>query len=152
MLVFDLDHFKSINDRLGHLAGDEALRLVTTITREKLDRQDLLGRFGGDEFLVAVAGLDGAAAEALAETIRFDVVWRAPDQSPPIPDLSISVGIAIADPDRGYHAEALFRRADGALYRAKRAGRNRVVADDPAAAGTIVDERETRPWTAPLPD
>ena len=70
-----------------------------------------------------------------------------------MPDLSISVGLAIADPGRGYDAESLFRRADGALYRAKRGGRNRVVADDPQAAGTAVpDDRAPRQWTIALPD
>ena len=153
LLVFDLDRFKAINDQHGHLAGDAALRLVAGVVREKLRSQDLFGRFGGDEFLVAVPGMDGAAAEGLGEAIRFEIVWRAPDQQPPMPDLSISVGLAIADPGRGYDAESLFRRADGALYRAKRGGRNRVVADDPQAAGTAVpDDRAPRQWTIALPD
>lgn len=66
---------------------------------------------------------------------------------------AVEVGLAIADPGRGYDAESLFRRADGALYRAKRAGRNRVLADDPLAAGTLVaDERQPRQWTMALPD
>ncbi|OHE80104.1 MAG: hypothetical protein A2X76_01575, partial [Lysobacterales bacterium GWF1_69_6] len=125
LLVFDLDNFKAINDQHGHLAGDEALRLVTGITRGKLRSDDLLGRFGGDEFLVACEGLDLPAAEALAERMRFDVVWRAPDHEPPMPGLSVSIGVAVADMERGYDAESLFRRADTALYRAKRAGRNR---------------------------
>ncbi|WP_374472033.1 diguanylate cyclase [Arenimonas sp.] len=145
LLVFDLDNFKAINDQHGHLAGDEALRLVTGITRGKLRSDDLLGRFGGDEFLVACEGLDLPAAEALAERMRFDVVWRAPDHDPPMPGLSVSIGVAVADPGRGYDAESLFRRADTALYRAKRAGRNRVLADDPAYAGDA-DARRARQW------
>lgn len=145
LLVFDLDNFKTINDQHGHLAGDEALRLVTGIAREKLRSDDLLGRFGGDEFLVACEGLDQAGAEALAERMRFDVVWRAPDHEPPMPGLSVSIGVAVADLERGYDAESLFRRADTALYRAKRAGRNRVLADDPAYAGDA-DARRARQW------
>lgn len=145
LLVFDLDNFKTINDQHGHLAGDEALRLVTGIAREKLRSDDLLGRFGGDEFLVACEGLDQAGAEALAERMRFDVVWRAPDQQPPMPGLSISVGVAVADLQRGYDPDGLFRRADAALYRAKRGGRNRVVGDDPAYAGEA-SPRRTRQW------
>lgn len=149
LLVFDLDNFKTINDQHGHLAGDEALRLATGIARGKLRSDDLLGRFGGDEFLVACEGLDQAAAEALAEQLRFDLVWRAPDATPPMPGLSLSVGVAVADLGKGYDAGDLFHRADTALFRAKRAGRNRVVGDDPAHAGDA-DSRRARQWNDAL--
>ncbi len=151
LLVFDLDHFKAVNDGLGHLAGDEALRLVSGLTRTRLRSDDLFGRFGGDEFLVACEGRDAAAAEALAEAIRFDLVFRAPDHSPPMPGLSLSVGVAIADPARGYEPEDLFRRADVALYRAKRSGRNRVELDDPGQPGEASDRR-ARQWGGVLAD
>ncbi|MFH1601048.1 MAG: diguanylate cyclase [Pseudomonadota bacterium] len=147
LLVFDLDNFKAINDRLGHLAGDEALRLATGIARGKLRSDDLLGRFGGDEFLIACEGLDQAAAEALAEQLRFDLVWRAPDADPPMDGLSLSVGVAVADLTHGYDAGDLFHRADSALYRAKRAGRNRVMGDDPAYATEVGEgSRRARQW------
>lgn len=149
LLVFDLDNFKTINDQHGHLAGDEALRLATGIARGKLRSDDLLGRFGGDEFLVACEGLDQPAAEALAEQLRFDLVWRAPDATPPMPGLSLSVGVAVADLGKGYDAGDLFHRADTALFRAKRAGRNRVVGDDPAHAGDA-DSRRARQWNDAL--
>ncbi|HEY9144161.1 MAG TPA: GGDEF domain-containing protein, partial [Arenimonas sp.] len=153
LLVFDLDNFKAINDRLGHLAGDEALRLATGIARGKLRSDDLLGRFGGDEFLIACEGLDQAAAEALAEQLRFDLVWRAPDADPPMEGLSLSVGVAVADLDRGYDAGELFHRADSALYRAKRAGRNRVMGDDPAYATQVGEgSRRARQWGEALAD
>ncbi|HEU0152151.1 MAG TPA: tetratricopeptide repeat-containing diguanylate cyclase [Arenimonas sp.] len=145
LLVFDLDNFKAINDQHGHLAGDEALRLVTGIARGKLRSDDLLGRFGGDEYLVACEGLDLASAEALAEQMRFDVVWRAPEHQPPMPGLSISIGVAIADPARGYDPESLFQRADTALYRAKRGGRNQVQVDLPGEAPEP-DSRRARQW------
>lgn len=153
LLVFDLDNFKAINDRLGHLAGDEALRLATGIARGKLRSDDLLGRFGGDEFLVACEGLDQAAAEALAEQLRFDLVWRAPDADPPMDGLSLSVGVAVADLARGYDSGDLFHRADSALYRAKRAGRNRVMGDDPAYATQVGEgSRRARQWGEALAD
>ena len=153
LLVFDLDNFKAVNDRLGHLAGDEALRLATGIARGKLRSVDLLGRFGGDEFLVACEGLDQAAAEALAEQLRFDLVWRAPDAQPSMDGLSLSVGVAVADLGRGYDAGDLFHRADLALYRAKRAGRNRVVGDDPAqATPDDAGSRRARQWGEALAD
>lgn len=149
LLVFDLDNFKHINDQHGHLAGDEALRLAAGIARGKLRSDDLLGRFGGDEFLVACEGLDQPAAEALAEQLRFDLVWRAPDATPPMPGLSLSIGVAVADLGKGYDAGDLFHRADIALYRAKRAGRNRVVGDDPAYGGDA-DARRARQWNDAL--
>jgi diguanylate cyclase (GGDEF)-like protein len=145
LLVFDLDHFKAINDQHGHLAGDEALKLVTGIARGKLRSDDLLGRFGGDEYLVACEVTDLASAEALAEQIRFDVAWRAPEHQPPMPGLSISVGLAVADPTRGYDPESLFRRADTALYGAKRNGRNRVQADV-AGEPVATEGRRARQW------
>lgn len=153
LLVFDLDNFKAINDRLGHLAGDEALRLAAGIARGKLRSVDLLGRFGGDEFLVACEGLDQSAAEALAEQLRFDLVWRAPDAQPPMDGLSLSVGVAVADLGRSYDAGELFQRADSALYRAKRGGRNRVVGDDPAQTMPgEANSRRARQWGDALAD
>ncbi len=131
LFVFDLDHFKTINDRHGHLAGDTALKLVVGVVREKLQSEDLFGRFGGDEFLIGCFGLDRERALQLGETIRAAVVERAKAQvATPMPELSISMGIAHATPGSGYDKEGLFARADTALYAAKRAGRNRVVLED----------------------
>ena len=131
LFVFDLDHFKGINDRHGHLAGDAALKLVAGIVREKLQSEDLFGRFGGDEFLIGCFGLDRDRAYQVGERIRAAVVERAKEQTaPPMPDLSISMGIAHATPASGYQMEALFARSDTALYAAKRAGRNKVMLED----------------------
>lgn len=130
LLVFDLDHFKSINDQQGHLAGDAALKLVVGIVREHLVSADLFGRFGGDEFLIACADQPLASCQALAEQIRSAVETRAKTHSPPLPGLTLSMGLAQADVDSGYNAEALFARADAALYEAKRRGRNCVVVAD----------------------
>ena len=127
LIVFDLDHFKSINDRDGHLVGDAALRLVAGIVREHLDSDDLFGRFGGDEFLIACADQGTEAVARIAEAIRAGVERQAPAHAPPMPGLTLSMGIAQANRDAGYDADDLFARADAALYRAKREGRNRVV-------------------------
>jgi diguanylate cyclase (GGDEF)-like protein len=128
LVVFDLDHFKQINDRHGHQAGDAALALVVGVAREHLVSDDLFGRFGGDEFMVACGG-GTAQAVAMADALRAAVAARAPQAEPPIPGLTLSLGVAQADPQRGYDADDLFARADAALYAAKRRGRNRVVAD-----------------------
>jgi diguanylate cyclase (GGDEF)-like protein len=130
LAVFDLDHFKQVNDQHGHLTGDAALRLLVGLVREQLDSEDLFGRFGGDEFLLA-SRADLATMQALAERIRAAVELRsrAPDSG--LPPLSISLGLAQAGPDGGYEAEDLFQRADTALYAAKAGGRNRVVIAEP---------------------
>jgi diguanylate cyclase (GGDEF)-like protein len=127
LAVFDLDHFKQVNDQHGHLTGDAALKLLVGLVREQLDSEDLFGRFGGDEFLLASrTGLH--PMQDLAERIRASVQARSQAEGSGLPPLSISLGIAEAAPGVGYDEEALFKRADEALYRAKAEGRNRVVA------------------------
>jgi diguanylate cyclase (GGDEF)-like protein len=135
LIVFDLDHFKQINDQCGHLAGDAALKLVVGIAREHLVSADLLGRFGGDEFLIACADQSLASCAVLADAIRDAVERKAPEHTPALPGLTLSMGVAEANPDAGYDPDELFARADAALYEAKRQGRNRVVTRDAVAPG-----------------
>ncbi|MGN6235904.1 GGDEF domain-containing protein [Dyella sp.] len=133
LIVFDLDHFKQINDRHGHLVGDKALALVVGVAREHLVSDDVFGRFGGDEFMVACPGQTAAQALTLADTLRQAVAARAPIADPSIPGLTLSLGVAQADPERGYDIDDLFARADAALYVAKQRGRNVCVAADDEA-------------------
>ena len=142
LIVFDLDHFKQINDQQGHLAGDIALKLVAGIVHKHLRSDDLFGRFGGDEFLIACADRSPEDTAQIAETIRRAVVDESALCKPPLPGLSLSMGIARATRESGYQIESLFARADTALYSAKRGGRNRVVvaSEDlpkPPAAETV---------------
>lgn len=130
LILFDLDHFKVINDRQGHTAGDRALLLVAGIVREHLVSDDLFGRFGGDEFMIACTGQALSTTTSLAESIRIAVEERAPGNDPPLPGLSLSIGVAQASVENGYDANALFERADAALYEAKQRGRNNVVVAD----------------------
>jgi diguanylate cyclase (GGDEF)-like protein/MYXO-CTERM domain-containing protein len=125
LFVFDLDHFKQVNDMHGHLAGDEALKLVVGVSREKLDSADLLGRFGGDEFLVAAIRDRVEDFPELAESLRAALRTRVAGD-PKFAPLSLSLGIAVVD-GGNYSADALFARADTALYAAKRGGRDRCV-------------------------
>jgi len=127
LLMFDLDHFKQINDSLGHAAGDEALKLVAGIVREKLTSSDLFGRYGGDEFLIGLAGSDGVQGTRVGEEIRASLARHVQEGRAPSERLSLSIGVATADPESGYDLDRLFQRADAALYAAKRAGRDRVV-------------------------
>ncbi len=122
----DLDQFKTINDRYGHLKGDECLQSVATILQGRLQRPgDIVARYGGDEFAVLLANTSKAAAQNLMEDIRAQIenLTVAPDLG-----LSISVGVASAVPRRGEEPASLVQRADERLYAAKQAGRNQVSA------------------------
>lgn len=124
MLMFDIDHFKLINDHLGHAAGDRALRVVACAVLEELRAQDIVGRHGGDEFSLLLRRLSTEAAIAVAGRIVVAVQRRAAAQQ--LPALSLSFGIVhVAE---GETVEAALRRADQALYEAKRQGRARAVA------------------------
>jgi two-component system cell cycle response regulator len=130
LLILDIDFFKSINDRFGHDAGDDVLREFATRVRKSIRGIDLACRYGGEEFVVVMPETDLAVAAVVAERIRRGVAGD------PFPiqkgagavDITISVGIAALGSGNDT-PEALLKRADQALYRAKRDGRNRVVAD-----------------------
>jgi diguanylate cyclase (GGDEF)-like protein/PAS domain S-box-containing protein len=125
LLAFDLDHFKAVNDGYGHAAGDEVLRQVVRAATAQLRDSDVLGRIGGEEFVVLLpgAGMDGAIALArrLQETIASLSI--ATDGA------SIGVTVSIGVASGGGSIDDIMERADQALYRAKRAGRNRVEID-----------------------
>jgi diguanylate cyclase (GGDEF)-like protein len=144
LMLIDMDNFKQINDRLGHLVGDQSLKLVVGVAREHLDSEHLFGRFGGDEFMIACADESLESTAALAEAIRAAVVKAAAQHDPPLTGLSLSVGIAQANADVGYRSETLFHRADTALYAAKHGGRNRVVLSDESLPPPPVLEAATR--------
>ncbi|WP_216208755.1 GGDEF domain-containing protein [Amycolatopsis aidingensis] len=132
LLMIDLDHFKQVNDTHGHPAGDAVLKAIaTTITRSVRDHNDAVGRYGGEEFVVALPDIEPAGIAIVAERIRHAVsqlaVEAGTEERPrTITGLSVSVGTA-ASPAGGATLDALIRVADGALYEAKHAGRNRVV-------------------------
>lgn len=128
IVLADIDHFKRINDTFGHLAGDRALQTIADLFRSKLRESDLIGRFGGEEFLLILPHTDLAGAEAFCHRLR-DHVERHPLQ---LGDQSItmtaSFGVSTLGPDMDT-AQKLLRIADRNLYQAKYLGRNRVVAD-----------------------
>jgi len=132
VLAFDLDHFKSINDRFGHKSGDAVLGLFAKVARMSMRADDVVGRIGGEEF---VAILSGTLAEACiaAERVRsaFEKAAVAPG-SPQIP-ATVSIGVACGLP--GVSIDILIARADAVLYRAKANGRNRVEPDDEMIVG-----------------
>ncbi len=132
LLMIDIDHFKNINDRHGHLTGDEVLKWFADVLQERLRQNDVHARWGGEEFTILADGANLDNACLLAEQIRQTVETR---QFGNLPRLTVSIGVA--EYRRGETSDDLLIRADDALYNAKRAGRNRVVAADYDPAGQV---------------
>ncbi|WP_246283009.1 GGDEF domain-containing protein [Achromobacter animicus] len=126
IVAIDIDHFKRINDRYGHAAGDQALQALAGVMREGSRSGDVLTRPGGEEFVMLLPGASMAAAIAIAQRLRARLATPLPAP------LTISAGVAHY-PEQGATLEAVFERADQALYYAKNHGRNVVCAADEAA-------------------
>lgn len=125
VMYVDIDHFKPVNDLYGHACGDHCLRSVATALRTSLGPDDLLGRYGGEEFIVLLPGTDLTRARAVAEQLRVavedcEIEWQGSHRK-----LTVSIGVAARHPSDA-SAAALLERADSAMYEAKRAGRNQV--------------------------
>ncbi len=125
VVLIDLDHFKATNDTLGHAAGDRLLRCLAEAVSGQLRTGDAVGRMGGDEFAVALAGVNSAQAAEIAERLRAAYVAAAASISPEISP-TMSTGVAMISPD-DRSINDLISRADKALYEAKAAGRDRAV-------------------------
>lgn len=124
LLVLDLDHFKQVNDSHGHQMGDQVLQQFAKVVQACLRRPDLLGRFGGEEFLVLLPDTPRQAANIVAERICAAVADACVSGESSGVRYTVSIGVATAED--GIGVEQLLRRADEALYRAKARGRNRV--------------------------
>lgn len=153
LVVVDLDHFKQVNDRLGHSGGDEALRRFASLVTAECRGGDLPARYGGEEFVIALQDTDLGEAEQFADRLRRHVeVATAGDRAP----FTLSAGVTTLRPEDEGPAD-LIDRADVALYAAKDAGRNRVVrSDDLEGAADATDEAPHRshphPTTDPVAD
>jgi diguanylate cyclase (GGDEF)-like protein len=128
MILVDVDDFKSLNDRLGHAAGDELLRSIAMLMNDSIRESDLLARYGGDEFIVLASDTDVSGTQQLAEKIRTAVAESSfiVDESLRPMRTTISMGVAQFEGTR----KQFFAAADRALYRAKAQGKNCVVVDD----------------------
>jgi diguanylate cyclase (GGDEF)-like protein len=127
LLMLDVDHFKRLNDALGHEAGDEVLRQLGERLRRALRREDTACRYGGEEFVLVLPDAPPADAARRAEELRRQLHGLTVSvQGRPAGPITVSIGVA-AFPDHGLNAEMLLKAADAALYAAKRAGRDRVV-------------------------
>jgi diguanylate cyclase (GGDEF)-like protein len=126
VLMFDIDHFKNINDMLGHAAGDRALRTVSRCVQGTLRSQDVTGRHGGDEFVLLLP--DTSMRDAMAVATRIVAKAQEEAQQQAVPLLSLSFGVVQMRTDESL--DEAMRRADQALYEAKRQGRGRAVSAD----------------------
>ena len=136
LVLFDLDHFKSINDRFGHATGDFVLRRAAVLCRDYLRRSDIYGRFGGEEFSVLLPGCRLEEARGQAEQLRQTICGIQTEHRGEQVTVSASFGIACSAAS-GYELTRLLAHADAALYRAKRAGRDCVMTYDTAESGEI---------------
>lgn len=139
LLILDADHFKRINDRLGHHVGDTALTLIAATLRRSLRRDDLVGRLGGEEFAVLLRNAGPAEAGIVAERLRATIERLAVGPEEGRAKLSVSIGGVSFRAAVGF--QAVYRLADANLYKAKRGGRNRVELTRLGALGsdTVID-------------
>ncbi len=130
LLLLDLDHFKKINDRYGHLTGDKVLRFTAQVIRQFLPEGQIAARYGGEEMAILLQDHDRMQALHLAEQIRETLAksrLKRRDDQEPIGQVTLSIGLAGLQ--EGDTVDSLIERADQALYEAKRQGRNRVIDD-----------------------
>lgn len=126
VLMLDIDYFKAINDRFGHAGGDQALRHIVAVLGSAIRSADALGRLGGEEFVIILPATAGEAAMQVAERLRALIAETPAGFHGETISMTVSIGLAITDPsDRSI--DAVIGRADDALYRAKNAGRDRVM-------------------------
>ena len=138
VLMIDIDHFKRFNDEHGHHVGDQVLREVAQVLKSQTRGSDVAARFGGEEFIVVLPDTPPGLALKRAEQMRWSVENLACASGGTLPSVTISIGLA-EFPPHGNTLELLLLAADKALYEAKRAGRNRVVAD--SSIGAVVPFR-----------
>jgi len=125
VLMLDLDHFKRINDTLGHLAGDAVLKETATRLTHAVRSYDSVGRYGGEEFLVVLPGCDSNQALRIAERIRCAIAQRPIDTHEAQLEFTVSIGLTLASSE--HSANEVLAIADAALYQAKNSGRDRTI-------------------------
>jgi diguanylate cyclase (GGDEF)-like protein len=137
VFFIDADHFKSVNDRLGHAIGDTVLRNIADCLRRGTRSGDYCGRYGGEEFVVVASQLEGDQVQGLAERHRQAIgLLDVPELGGM--SLTVSIGAAVYDPSCGESSGALLQRADAALYAAKSSGRNRVEMAEPPVPVVVI--------------
>ncbi|HZU85072.1 MAG TPA: diguanylate cyclase [Polyangiaceae bacterium] len=134
VVLLDVDHFKSINDSYGHECGDRVLAHLAEVVRESVRCEDSVFRYGGEEFVIVLRGCAAPGAMRVADRARAALAGSPLDVGTAERVFTFSAGIAVADASNGFSGEGIVARADAALYRAKKAGRNRTeLAAEPTA-------------------
>ncbi len=126
LIMIDVDYFKDFNDKFGHLAGDRALSAVAEILKNEFRPQDIAIRYGGDEFVVLLPGIDEESALSVANRVRQAVSGETSESDDSLIQIPVQISMGIASLEGSGTLDSLIRSADAALYRAKRAGRNTV--------------------------
>ena len=124
MILLDIDHFKSINDRFGHLHGDQVISAVAQCAKNTIGENDVIYHYGGEEFLILLTNTGNDGANLLAERIRNKIKNL---KLPALKNTSVTISLGVTSVQGGDNTESFVERADQALYQAKRGGRNRVV-------------------------
>jgi diguanylate cyclase len=133
LLLFDVDHFKRINDALGHAAGDQALTRLVALVTGRARKLDALFRIGGEEFVLLLPGTKYAGAIVVAETLRLHV-----QDADLVSGRRISISIGVSELQKNQSVSSWIRTADMALYRAKQGGRNRVGLSGPHRVVSLI--------------
>jgi diguanylate cyclase (GGDEF)-like protein len=150
-MMLDLDRFKQVNDRHGHASGDRVLQRFARLLRDECPRGAVIGRYGGEEFCLMLAGAGPQAGRALAQRLCDTV--RATPFGLAVPDVPVTVSIGVAGTSDGATLEELLIAADRRLYRAKATGRDRVVvADGPTGPDTVPMPEPPDSAAPPRPD
>ena len=134
LAIFDIDHFKEVNDRYGHMIGDEVLILFSRMLKQEMRFHDLKYRFGGEEFIIIMRDVDESKAMMLLERIRENVESRV---FPIVGRLTVSAGFSIINPEE--HSTVTIDRADRALYYAKNHGRNMVCSYEELVRNSLIE-------------
>jgi diguanylate cyclase (GGDEF)-like protein/PAS domain S-box-containing protein len=136
--MIDVDHFKDINDKFGHAAGDRVLRTIADRCRSALRKTDVLGRFGGEEFVVLF--VETGLAEAQRVAVRLLARVAEPMTGSEFVEMAVTISAGVVERRPGETLDSMLRVADEALYQAKRDGRNRVVTSDPPPQPVVIPE------------
>jgi two-component system cell cycle response regulator len=143
VMMCDIDHFKSVNDQFGHAVGDEVLREVARRLHNSVRSYDMVGRYGGEEFLVALNKCNPGSAVSRAENLREKIASRPIQTADKPVSVTISIGLALSSEFAQSTLEEIMHQADMALYAAKAAGRNCVRVAKPSGGGNPTEEQPT---------